>query len=67
MKRFIFFLTSLVLAAAVLLSTGVTAVILCGDAFEDGVIDNKDVVALFKYVSGNTESAAAKSRIMFMS
>ena len=61
MKRIVFFLTSIVLAAAVFLNTGVTAMILCGDAFEDGVLNNKDVVTLFRFVSGDKADASEKN------
>ena len=61
MKKFLLLVTAVILAASVLLCTGVTAVILFGDAYEDGVIDNKDVVYLFRYVSGSTENVCAKN------
>ena len=55
MKKLISLLLALVMVSAVCMSTGVIAVIIRGDANGDNAIDNKDVVALFRYLSGNTD------------
>ena len=54
-------LTIIMISAALFINSGVAAVRLLGDAFEDGIIDNKDVVCLFRYVTGDTSGVAAKN------
>lgn len=56
MKRFISLLTVLVITSALLIGTGVSAASLSGDANGDGEIDNKDVVVLFRFLSGSTKN-----------
>ena len=54
-------LLSALMITAVFTGTGVYAAKLPGDANGDGMLDNKDVVVLFRYVSGNTAGAAAEN------
>ena len=62
MKKIISILTALVMTAAVIFGAGIITVSgLPGDTNEDGAIDNKDVVTLFRYVSG-TEKAEDESK-----
>ena len=56
MKRFISLLIVLVIMSALLIGTGVSAASLSGDANGDGEIDNKDVVILFRFLSGSTKN-----------
>ena len=61
MKKIVSLLLCLLTAVSVFTYTGVSAASLKGDVNGDGVIDNKDVVALFRYVSGDTAGAVAEN------
>ncbi len=61
MKKIVSLLLCLLTAVSVFTYTGVSAASLQGDVNGDGVIDNKDVVALFRYVSGDTAGAVAEN------
>lgn len=56
MKKIISLLLTIIMASAALLTTGIAAS-QPGDANGDGEIDNKDVVVLFRFVSGNKKGA----------
>lgn len=54
MKKMISLLIALVTAAAVCVGAVITAASLPGDMNNDGEVNNKDVVTLFRYVSGGS-------------
>lgn len=59
MKRFVSLLILFVMLAAVFAFPGAFAKGTAGDANGDGALDNKDVVVLFRFVSGNTSGAVS--------
>ena len=60
MKKSISILLLLIMTLSVFTGVSITAK-LAGDTNGDGETDNKDVVTLFRYVSGNTAGAAASA------
>ena len=61
MKKIISVIMSLLITAAVFAGTGIFAAGRSGDTNGDGTIDNKDVVTLFRFVSGNKDGAIAEN------
>lgn len=61
MKKILSLLLTFLMISAVFLTTGVSAVIIRGDTNGDGLIDNKDVVVLFRFVSGDKNGAVEKN------
>ena len=61
MKKIVSLFLSLITAVSVFTYTGVSAALLRGDANGDGVLDNKDVVTLFRFVSGDKAGAVAEN------
>ena len=62
MKKILSVFLALIMTAAVFSASGVTVFAkLPGDANGDGKLNNKDVVTLFRYVSGKTEGAVAEN------
>ena len=59
MRKFTSLLLTLITAAAICLNTGAASFGRPGDANGDGTIDNKDVVTLFRYLSGAETGAVA--------
>ena len=57
MKRAISLLLSIVMITSVLVLSGTVTAGLAGDCNGDGNVDNKDVVVLFRFVSGNKAGA----------
>ena len=55
MKKILSLLLSIILSASVFTGLYISADKTSGDINGDGEIDNKDVVTLFRYVSGNTD------------
>ncbi len=60
MKKFISVILA-VMTAAVFVGTGVKSAVFPGDCNGDGTIDNKDVVTLFRYVSGTDVSVVTEN------
>ena len=61
MKRFISLILAVIIASAMLTGAGAAAAGIPGDTNGDGEIDNKDVVVLFRYVSGNKSGAVEEN------
>ena len=57
MKKLISLIIVLVMTAAIFAGAAITALARPGDTNGDGEVDNKDVVALFRFVSGNKDIA----------
>ncbi|MBQ7698870.1 MAG: hypothetical protein IJT49_00840 [Clostridia bacterium] len=55
MKKIISLLIAAVMVCAVCISSAITVAVLAGDTDGDGEVNNKDVVTLFRYVSGDTK------------
>ena len=61
MKKTITLLLAFIMTAAVFISTNIFAAAHPGDTNGDGTVDNKDVVTLFRYVSGNVQGAVEEN------
>ncbi len=61
MKKIVSVFAALVITAAAIMGTGVIASGIRGDCNGDNTVDNKDVVILFRYVSGGPEENVAVS------
>ncbi|MBQ7698872.1 MAG: dockerin type I repeat-containing protein [Clostridia bacterium] len=61
MKKIVSLLILIIMISAVFLGTGIFAKGIKGDTNGDGATDNKDVVTLFRYVSGITSGAVAEN------
>ncbi|MBQ7698868.1 MAG: dockerin type I repeat-containing protein [Clostridia bacterium] len=53
MKKAVSLILTFIMISVVFMSASVTAVMIRGDANGDGAVNNKDVVVLFRYVSGD--------------
>lgn len=61
MKKIVSLLLSLIMASSLFTYAGTSSAVLSGDANGDGELDNKDVVVLFRYVSGDSSAAVTEN------